>query len=190
MLPLGTRFSKAPNPGSAYRAEMGAVVLPDLDRCRRSRLHRHIGRNSGYRPLPVLCLRRDLPGAADPGANDLQGMSGLFPSLRGANGSPNARPMTGSATMQSRLPFWPWIASLALAMTFKNAWVWLKLLSQLLDLDPVRVERQMAGDLRHRRKRRLVGPDRVFECFAVGIDAEIIRIPLVGAVRHPVGTRQ
>jgi hypothetical protein len=30
---------------------MGAVVLPDLDRCRRSRLHWHIGRNSGYRPL-------------------------------------------------------------------------------------------------------------------------------------------
>src|SRR6266436_4966099 len=53
---------------------MGAVVLPDLDRCRRSRLHRHIGRNGGYRPLPVLCLRRDLPGPADPGPYDLQDM--------------------------------------------------------------------------------------------------------------------
>src|SRR5438552_11863174 len=57
---------------------MGAVVLPDLDRCRRSRLHRHIGRNGGYRPLPVLCLRRDLPGPADPRAYHLQGVGGCL----------------------------------------------------------------------------------------------------------------
>src|SRR5258707_2439530 len=105
MLPLGTRFSKAPNPGSAYRAEMGAVVLPDLDRCRRSPLHRHIGCNSGYRPLPVLCLCRDLPGAADPGANDLQGMSGLFPSLRGANGSRGCGPDDGLRDEAIQAPF-------------------------------------------------------------------------------------
>src|SRR2546430_10454992 len=60
----------------------------------------------------------------------------------------------------------------------------------LLDLDPIGIEGQMAGDFRHRRKWRLVGPDRVFERLAVGVDAEIIRIPLVGAVRHSVGARQ
>src|SRR5438093_11153999 len=150
---------------------MGAVVLSDIDRRRPSRLHGHIGRVSGYRPLPVLCLRRDLPGPADPRPYNLQGVrreARLIPSLGGAQ-----------ATKQSSLPLRRWIASPALAMTS----------SQLLDLDLVGIERQVAGDFRHRRKWLLIGPDRVFECLAVGVDAEIIRIPLVRAVRHPVGAR-
>src|ERR1700716_3070819 len=55
---------------------MGAAFLSDLDRRRHPRLHRHIGRDGGYRPLPVLRLFRDLPGPADPGAHRLQGLDG------------------------------------------------------------------------------------------------------------------
>src|SRR5712691_11068535 len=149
---------------------MGAVLLPGLDSGWRSRLHRHIGRNGGYRPLPVLCLRRDLPGPADPGPHDLQDVKREAVSTKLV--------MPGLVRgMTEEMDLWR-----ALKRPVPSG--------NLLDLDPIGIERQMAGDLRHRRKWRLVGPDRVFECLAVGVDAEIIRVSLVGAVRHPVGARQ
>src|SRR5690349_6823901 len=54
---------------------MGADLLSDINCCRHSRLHGHIGGVSRRRALPVLRLRRDLPGAADTGAHDLQGVA-------------------------------------------------------------------------------------------------------------------
>src|SRR6185369_10706275 len=56
-------------------SEMGPDLLPGIDRCRRAWFHRHIGRLGRRGPLPVLCLRRDLPGAVDSGAHDLQGLA-------------------------------------------------------------------------------------------------------------------
>src|SRR5258708_7804478 len=63
----------------------------------------------------------------------------------------------------------------------------LRLSRHFLDRDLVRVERQMARYLGHGREGRLVGPDRVFDALAVGVDAEIIRIALVGAVGGALG---
>src|SRR5436190_2007425 len=61
---------------------------------------------------------------------------------------------------------------------------------RFLDLHLVRIERQMAGNLYHRRERRLVGPDCVLQRLAVGVDAEIVRVPLVRAMRGPLGAGQ
>src|ERR1700694_5687595 len=68
-----TRAAKAEGVGDD-NSEMGADLLSGVDRRRRARLHRHIGRIGGCRPLPVLCLRRDLPGPADPRPHHLQGV--------------------------------------------------------------------------------------------------------------------
>src|SRR6202171_5754268 len=68
--------------------------------------------------------------------------------------------------------------------------LWIRLSAHFLDLHLVRIEGQVAGDLGHRRERCFIGPDRIFEGLAVRVDAEITRIPLVGAVRGAVGTRQ
>src|SRR5947209_19548299 len=53
-------------------SQMGADLLPGVDRRRYPRLYRDFGGLRGRRPLPVLYLRGDLPGAADPRADDLQ----------------------------------------------------------------------------------------------------------------------
>ena len=55
-----------------------------IHRRRYSRLHRPVGRLGGYRPLPVLCLCRDLPGAADFGTTIFRfdGLAGLSVMLR------------------------------------------------------------------------------------------------------------
>src|SRR3954470_10094830 len=64
------------------------------------------------------------------------------------------------------------------------------ILPHFLDLHLVRIEGQMAGNLRHRGEGRLVGPDRVVERLAVRPDAIVARIPLVGAVGGAVGALQ
>src|SRR5579871_6843600 len=65
-----------------------------------------------------------------------------------------------------------------------------KALRHFLDLDLVRIEGEMARNLRHSRERRLVGPDRIFEDLAAGNDAVIVRIALVGTMRHALGPLQ
>src|SRR6266550_3042273 len=55
-------------------SEMGADLLSGVCCRRHTRLHRHIGGIRGHRALPVLRVRGDLPGAADPGIDDLQGV--------------------------------------------------------------------------------------------------------------------
>src|SRR5207245_10245472 len=61
--------------------EMGADLPAGLDRGRRSRIHRSSGCLGRHRPLPVLRLRRDLPGAADTGAHGLQGVAEVAPAF-------------------------------------------------------------------------------------------------------------
>src|SRR4051794_10640487 len=55
-------------------------------------------------------------------------------------------------------------------------------LPHFLDLHLVRVEGEMAGDLAHRGEGGFVGPDRVVQRLAVGLDAVIARIALVRAM--------
>src|SRR3954468_7523033 len=55
-------------------AEMGVAFLRDLDRGWDFGIHRHFGGFGRRRPHPVLHLPRDLPGPADPGAHDIQGL--------------------------------------------------------------------------------------------------------------------
>jgi len=133
---------------------MGPDLLSGVDRRRPAWIHRYFGGFCRRCPLPVLCLRGDLPGAPDPRADDIQGVATRQP-CRGFNP-----------------PGWPARSG------------------HFLDLDLVRIERQVPGDLGHRREGPLIGPDRVFDAFAVGIDAEIVRIPLVGTVRGPLGAGQ
>jgi hypothetical protein len=52
--------------------EMGADLLSGVGCRRHPRLHRPVGRIGGYRPLPVLRLRRDLLGPADSWADDFR----------------------------------------------------------------------------------------------------------------------
>src|SRR5262245_31179492 len=60
-------------------AEMGVAILRDLDRRRRPGVYRRLGSLGRHCPHPVLHLPRDLPGAPDPRAYDLQGVaSGLL----------------------------------------------------------------------------------------------------------------
>src|SRR6202035_1684905 len=86
-----------------------------------------------------------------------------------------------------------WMAGTSPAMTRNGSFTRFGKLQRsghFLDGDLVGIERQMAGEFSHRRERRLVGPDRILDCLAVCGDAEIVRIPLIGAVRHPLGARQ
>src|SRR4051794_41147833 len=93
---------------------MGADLLTCLDRGRRARLHRHLGRLRRHRPLPVLRLRRDFPGAADPGAHDIPGVAGLasaFPVVvPGLAGSPRAW-MAGTSPAITAGPMWAYPTS-------------------------------------------------------------------------------
>ena len=66
-------------------ASMGAAVLFDLDCSRYSGLHRHIGRIRGCRAHPILHFRRDLPGASDPGVDNIQGIGSVRPRQRTGN---------------------------------------------------------------------------------------------------------
>src|SRR5882757_7590268 len=66
---------------------MGADLLSGVDRRMRLRLHRLIGRVGRGCPLSVLCLRRDLPGPADPRPHDLQGLGGNLPVMPGTTAS-------------------------------------------------------------------------------------------------------
>src|SRR4051812_29047897 len=84
MLPPGAAFGKAKSSRSGTFAgehrcgrhnamertddnsEMGADLLSGVDRRWRTGLYRHLRGLGGRRALPVLCLRGDLPGAADP----------------------------------------------------------------------------------------------------------------------------
>src|ERR1700694_2932842 len=68
-----SRAAKAEGVGDD-NSEMGADLFSGVDRRRRARLHRHIGRIGGCRPLPVLCLRCDLPGPSAPWAHHLPGV--------------------------------------------------------------------------------------------------------------------
>src|SRR3984957_16514114 len=86
-----------------------------------------------------------------------------------------------------------WIASRACHRARIRATRWLAMteagtvaLRHFLDLDLVGVEGKVAGNFRHGRKRIFISPDRIGDGFAVGIDAEIIRISLVGTMRHPL----
>src|SRR5689334_13035545 len=56
-------------------SQMGTGVLPDIGCRRHPRLHRHFGRIGRCCPHPVLHLCRDLPGAVDSGAYDIQGVA-------------------------------------------------------------------------------------------------------------------
>src|SRR5665213_1194494 len=90
----GARAAKATGVVGHDYSEMGADLLSGVDRCRYPRFHRRIRRLGRCRPLPVLCFRGDLPGAADPGADDLQGIAENRPSVIARS----------AATKQSSLP--------------------------------------------------------------------------------------
>src|ERR1700731_2103073 len=55
--------------------EMGTDLLSGIFGRRPLRFHRHIGGVGGCGAVPVLCLRRDLFGLADPGPHDLSGVA-------------------------------------------------------------------------------------------------------------------
>src|SRR5689334_10552472 len=57
-------------------AEMGPDLPRDLDHRRHPRIHWRFRGLRRHRPHPVLHLRRDLPGAADTRAHDIQGVAG------------------------------------------------------------------------------------------------------------------
>ncbi len=58
------------------------------------------------------------------------------------------------------------------------------------DLDLVGIKGEVAGNFGHRWKRTFVSPDRICNGFSVGIDAEIVRISLLGTMRHPLAARK
>src|SRR3954470_14802894 len=63
-------------------------------------------------------------------------------------------------------------------------------LPYFLDLHLVRIEGEMARNLGHRGKGRLIGPDRVVQRLAVSLDTVIAGIALVGAMGDAVGALQ